>query len=282
MAGRRRRTLRRRSSGTRRTARRSGDGRTQKARATKEKAHPTSRSGPTNNPGRHGAAGTRSATSSAPARTSNQLRELQQLRHRMDLLTTLVLRHDNQLNINAQDTAYMIFVRTDIGNLGSIMYEAGKKWNEVKETNPEKLESPMRVVLMQKLLLTRAGPLYQGDELGREEGAGQRARMAHGGWQPFGSNALATRATETCPVPGDQTIGPGTGEAMAHGHGGLERQPEGGEPFYATRTMAETYESPTLSFMLDVGLRTKEANLMWTLLQRPGPLLCVDHERSLT
>ena len=154
MAGRRRRTLRRRSSGTRRTARRSGDGRTQKARATKEKAHPTSRSGPTNNPGRHGAAGTRSATSSAPARTSNQLRELQQLRHRMDLLTTLVLRHDNQLNINAQDTAYMIFVRTDIGNLGSIMYEAGKKWNEVKETNPEKLESPMRVVLMQKLLLT--------------------------------------------------------------------------------------------------------------------------------
>eukprot|EP00439_Symbiodinium_sp_Y106_P076315 s529_g15.t1 len=34
------------------------------------------------------------------------------------------------------------------------MYEAGKKWNEVKEANPEKLESPMRVILMQKLVLT--------------------------------------------------------------------------------------------------------------------------------
>ena len=30
--------------------------------------------------------------------------------------------------------------------------------------------------------------------------------------------------------------------------------------------MAETYDSPTLSFMLSVGLRTKEANLMWTYL----------------
>ena len=86
-------------------------------------------------------------------RAEGQLKELRQLRQSVDLLTTLVLRHDNQLTINAQDTAYMIFVRTDIpGNLAAILYEAGQAWNAIKEATPEKLSAPMRIILMQKLL----------------------------------------------------------------------------------------------------------------------------------
>ena len=36
--------------------------------------------------------------------------------------------------------------------------------------------------------------------------------------------------------------------------------------YHATRKLAEQYRSPTLTMLLEVGLRTDEANLMWKRL----------------
>ncbi|CAE7705387.1 unnamed protein product, partial [Symbiodinium necroappetens] len=141
-----------------------------------------------------------------------------------------------------QDTAYMFFVRADLeGNLGSILYEAGRKWNEVKATTPDKLEAPMRIILMQKLLLTvleRYNAMMASEE--------KIAKAKQMGW--------------LSEIPPKDCVSVKEGlSAMAV----LCSSPRVVNRFHATRQMAEAYESPT---MMDVGLRTVEAGKMWHLL----------------
>ncbi|CAE7307349.1 unnamed protein product [Symbiodinium sp. CCMP2592] len=197
-------------------------------------------------------------------RSENQLTELQSLRNSVDLLTTLVLRHDNQLSINAKDTAYMIFVRTDTpGNLGAILYEAGKAWNAIKSATPEKLEAPMRIILMQKLLTTVLNRFTQLLEPGSKQDQAKQL-----GWMSEDGKLMNAMKCD-----------------MSSTHSSRRAV----NRFHATRDMAETYASPTLSFMLDVGLRTKEAGLMWQHMnllahssalspatEPPGPQGCTD------
>ena len=201
------------------------------------------------------------------ARGENQLRELQSLRHRMDLLTTLVLRHDNQLNISAQDTSFMIFVRTDMeANLGAIMHEAAKTWNSIKASTPEKLTSPMRIILIQKLLVT---VLARFNKVMEKEDTMNKAKKM--GWlteDGLRLNAMKWDPVKKCHVVNDQLPAITCAEAkealteMAV----LSATQRSVNRFHATRQMAEEYSSPTMSFMLDVGLRTTEANKMWKLL----------------
>ncbi|CAE7770501.1 unnamed protein product, partial [Symbiodinium necroappetens] len=206
-------------------------------------------------------------------RADAQLKELQNLRHRVDLLTTLVLRHDNALNILAQDQTYMIFVRTDIpGNLASILYEAGKAWNDLKASNPEKLEAPMRVILFQKFLvtvkarlehiLTSEDKLHQAQNLHwiTEDGASLNAMK----WDPEHNRHVVNKELPVVEITKAKSIL----EEMII----LGRHPRSINRFHATRTMAETYASPTLTFKLDLGLRTTEAQSSTT---RPaGPESC--------
>ena len=42
--------------------------------------------------------------------------QLKQLKQQVEMLSTLVLRHENQLQINRQDTAFVFFMRTDLPN----------------------------------------------------------------------------------------------------------------------------------------------------------------------
>ncbi|CAE7191337.1 unnamed protein product [Symbiodinium microadriaticum] len=202
-------------------------------------------------------------------RADAQLKELQHLRHRVDLLTTLVLRHDNALNILAQDQTYMIFVRTDIpGNLASILYEAGKAWNDLKASNPEKLEAPMRVILFQKLLftvkarleqiLTSEDKLHQAQNLHwiTEDGASLNAMK----WDPEHNRHVVNKELPVVEIMKAKSIF----EEMII----LGRHPRSINRFHATRTMAETYTSPTLTFKLDLGLRTTEAGQMWAYMNQ--------------
>ena len=197
-------------------------------------------------------------------RAEGQLKELRQLRHSVDLLTTLVLRHDNQLTINAQDTAYMIFVRTDIpGNLAAILYEAGQAWNAIKEATPEKLSAPMRIILMQKLLSVVLQRFTQIMEPGdKQEQAKQLGWLSADGkdmhammWDPERKRHVLNPAI---PATSVDTIKEALTEMIV-----LCQTPRAVNRFHATRDMAEMYESPTLAFMLDVGLRTAEAGQMW-------------------
>ncbi|CAE7463291.1 Crnkl1 [Symbiodinium sp. CCMP2456] len=83
----------------------------------------------------------------------NMAKELQVLRTRMDMITALLLRRDNQLMIARLDSAFIFFLRTDMqGSLAVSLYHTGLTWKTAKEKEPQKLESPMRVVLMQAML----------------------------------------------------------------------------------------------------------------------------------
>ena len=197
-------------------------------------------------------------------RSDAQLRELQGLRNRVDLLTSLVPRHDNQLNILALDQTYMIFTRTDIpGNVASILYEAGKAWNELKASNPEKLEAPMRVILFQKLLVTIARRL---DQILASEDKMQQAKTLHWitednhslnamKWDPERNQHVVDKDLPTLEIEKAKAI---VEEMIV-----LSKHPLSINRFHATRTMTETYTSPTLTFKLDLGLRTKEAGQIW-------------------
>ena len=184
-------------------------------------------------------------------RADAQLKELQHLRHRVDLLTTLV------------------FVRTDIpGNLASILYEAGKAWNDLKASNPEKLEAPMRVILFQKFLvtvkarleqiLTSEDKLHQAQNLHwiTEDGASLNAMK----WDPEHNRHVVNKELPVVEITKAKSIL----EEMII----LGRHPRSINRFHATRTMAETYTSPTLTFKLDLGLRTTEAGQMWAYMNQ--------------
>ena len=201
-------------------------------------------------------------------REGNYLKEIQALRHRMDLLTTLVLRHDNQLTIDAQDKSFMIFVRTDVeGNLGAILYEAGQRWNELKTTSPEKLTAPMRVVLIQKLLsvvvdrfnkiMASEDKVQQAQQLGWMTSQGMLAAMK---WDPERRKHVPN---ELLPPLDPVEVKQHLQEMIV-----LSASPRAVNRFHATRQMAEQYSSPTMSFMMDVGLRTQEAGEMWQLLHK--------------
>ena len=149
------------------------------------------------------------------------------------------------------------------GNLGSILYEAGRKWNQVKATTPDKLEAPMRIILMQKLLLTvleRYNAMMASEE--------KIAKAKQMGWLSDSGqsmNAMRWNPEKKChdvnkEIPPKDCVSVKEGlSAMAV----LCSSPRVVNRFHATRQMAEAYESPT---MMDVGLRTVEAGKMRHLL----------------
>ena len=95
--------------------------------------------------------------------------QLKQLKQQVEMLSTLVLRHENQLQINRQDTAFVFFMWTDLpNNLAVSTYTVAKVWKETKANSPEKLQHPLRVILFQHLLMTVASRL-EALELERQE-----------------------------------------------------------------------------------------------------------------
>ena len=76
------------------------------------------------------------------------------------MLTNLVIRQEDQLNINRQDTAFVLFVRADVqGSLAVSTFNIAKQWKQTKESNPEALKMPMRATLLQNIMLTVAARL---------------------------------------------------------------------------------------------------------------------------
>ena len=69
------------------------------------------------------------------------------------MLTTIVIRHENQHAIARQDTAFVLFVRTDApDSLAKSTYILAQQWHETKAKTPEQLRHPMRVILFQRVI----------------------------------------------------------------------------------------------------------------------------------
>ena len=126
----------------------------------------------------------------------------------------------------------------------------------------------MRVILFQKLLftvkarleqiLTSEDKLHQAQNLHwiTEDGASLNAMK----WDPEHNRHVVNKELPVVEIMKAKSIF----EEMII----LGRHPRSINRFHATRTMAETYTSPTLTFKLDLGLRTTEAGQMWAYMNQ--------------
>ena len=71
------------------------------------------------------------------------------LRAKIDLLTRLILRHEDSINIWRAECSYVMFVRTGIpGSLVPSLFAAKDEWQRLRKDTPEKVKSPLRCVLL--------------------------------------------------------------------------------------------------------------------------------------
>ncbi|CAE7332912.1 unnamed protein product, partial [Symbiodinium microadriaticum] len=71
----------------------------------------------------------------------------------IQMLTTVVIRHESQHAIARQDTSYVLFVRTDVPDSpAKSTFAVAQQWQETKAKTPEKLRHPMRAILFQHVI----------------------------------------------------------------------------------------------------------------------------------
>ena len=185
----------------------------------------------------------------------------------VNLMATLVLRHETQSLIHKQDTAFVLFLKTDVeNNLAVSTYQVGQKWHELKQHSPEELRMPMRATLFQHLLHEVKDRFEK-----MVASPSSRSTAVALDWMTTDEtaiNALKWDAEARKHVK-DTTIQP---IKINHPREALKEmvvacvEPGVVARYHATRKLAEQYRSPTLTMLLEVGLRTDEANLMWKRL----------------
>ena len=174
----------------------------------------------------------------------------QELRGLVTMLTTLVLRQEDQQSITRQDSAFVLFLRTDNqGSLAHRTYAIAQQWKKTKEETPEALTMPMRATLF--LLMTTAARLET--LLSTQETVAQAQAM---GWIAQDNRLYAmtwdNNTKSHKPVKDKPTILVTTLAQLAHG----------------TRPLAAEYQSPTLTMLCEIGMRTEEATAAWKLMDR--------------
>ena len=190
--------------------------------------------------------------------------DLDQLKQQVDMLTTLVLRQEHQLMINRQDTTYIIFIRTDVTpSLAVTSYNIGQSWKQAKTSNPESLKHPLRVILFQHLMTSMTLALEnllsdpQKVEQAKTLGWIQGEHFTGMKWNA--EKKVHETDPNIPPIPIPQTLNLIL-EAIK-----LCTEPFAINRYHAMRPLASEYSSPTLTMMLEIGLRTAEANRLWSI-----------------
>ncbi|CAE7580280.1 Pol [Symbiodinium sp. CCMP2592] len=70
----------------------------------------------------------------------------------LKLLARLLVQHEDQLAALRMDKGFVLFARQDQFSLIPAMYAISKEWNHTRETEPEKLQSPLRTLLLACLI----------------------------------------------------------------------------------------------------------------------------------
>ena len=75
--------------------------------------------------------------------------DIEQLRHRVSQLERLVIRHEDALNLMRQEVSFIIHFRVGVdSSLVPSIYRAQLGWRELRKSSPDKLDAPLRNVLM--------------------------------------------------------------------------------------------------------------------------------------
>ncbi|OLP80660.1 hypothetical protein AK812_SmicGene38899 [Symbiodinium microadriaticum] len=185
------------------------------------------------------------------------------------MLTTMMLRHEAQFAIQKQDTSYVVFIQTGFPNSVAVStHRIAQNWHAMKTATPEKLEAPMRAILFQHFIKTVLGKL----ELMLQTPSSKSMAASLGLLLENEEDLPAMRwdPENRKHVP-DMSLPPMKAtEAVKTLQMILQRctTPLVISRYHATRKLAQEYQGDTLTMLLEVGLRTKEANEVWSALHR--------------
>ncbi|CAE7801944.1 Crnkl1 [Symbiodinium sp. CCMP2592] len=197
-------------------------------------------------------------------------RRLEELQAVVNLLTTIVLRQEVQLNIFHQDTAYVMFLQAQgPGNLAQSLYAVGSGWHRTKEQSPEQLTSPMRVVLFQHVLERvakgfeemMASPSSRSKAIEMEWLTKDESLVQAMRWSPTENRHVVADAQTP------STIRQALQELFI-----LSSQDFVVTRFHGMRKLAEEYEAPILGMFLEVGNRVEAAQKAWRSLHQLSAL----------
>ena len=94
--------------------------------------------------------------------------EIRQLKESMFQLQRLALRHEDYLGGFRPETSYAVFMRMGVhASVVPAMFRAQQAWRELKEAEPDKVDKPMRVALLNCIFMEFAGRL---DKLPQQTG----------------------------------------------------------------------------------------------------------------
>ncbi|CAE7365546.1 unnamed protein product [Symbiodinium sp. KB8] len=187
----------------------------------------------------------------------------------IQMLTTVVIRHESQHAIARQDTSYVLFVRTDVpDSLAKSTFAVAQQWQEIKAKTPEKLRHPMRAILfqhvikvtMEKFEMMVASPSSRSTAVSLDWMSTDEQKVNGLKWDPEARKHV--KDDQIQPL-GIQEIREALQEILA-----ACIEPLVIARFHATRKLAQEYTSQNLTMMLEIGLRTEQANLVWRRLNQ--------------
>ncbi|CAE7827973.1 unnamed protein product [Symbiodinium sp. CCMP2592] len=187
----------------------------------------------------------------------------------INMMANMILRQEAQILIQRQDTAFVVFMQTQMeDSVAKSTYTLAQKWHAMKAKEPEKLSSPMRVLLFQHFIKT---VIEKVDRMVSTPSA--RSTAASLGWmndegtQINGVKWDAENRTHTK----DTTVKPlATTEVQEALAEILIKCPQDlvVSRYHATRKLASEYQSPTLTMMLEIGNGVEAAQAVWRRLHQ--------------
>ena len=185
------------------------------------------------------------------------------------ILTTMMLRHEAQFAIQRQDTAYVVFIQTGFPESVAVStYRIAQNWHAMKTATPEKLEAPMRAILFQHFIKTVLSKL----ELMLQTPSSRSTAVSMGLLLENEEDLPAMKwdSENRKHIPDPSIPSMKAKEAITTLQMILQgcTAPFAISRYHATRKLAQEYQGDTLTMLLEVGVRTREANEIWNALHR--------------
>ena len=187
----------------------------------------------------------------------------------LNMVVMLPLRHESQHCISRIDSGFVAFLRTDVPqNLATSTYQVAQVWHDTKTKTPERLNAPMRAVLMQHLIKTVLERLQK-----MMETPSSRSTAVSLGWLTEDEKVVTglrwnqetrTHVRDEQIQPIDvQEVKAALAELVV-----LVKEPMVVARYHATRPLSEQYQSPNLTMLMEIRLRTEQSHQAWRHLYR--------------
>ena len=193
----------------------------------------------------------------------------EEIRAAVKLLSTVMLRYEDQLAIQKQDTSYVVFIQTGFpDSLAVSTHRIAQTWHSMKTTTPEKLEAPMRVLLFQHFIKTVLSKLELMVQTPSSKSMAVKLGLLAENEEDLIGMKWDQAANQHVPDPQVPTVPVKEAMQLLQKVLTLCPQPLVISRYHATRKLAQEYQGATLTMLLQVGYRTTEANEVWQALHR--------------